>query len=252
MTTPVTLSDDVTRVGLYRRISHYLILYVQSLSRIGIRFTMRPSECTHWFFSWYGQKGFSARWLSRHLFWKKSGRWNLLRQNYSISFILTFLFLLNSNHISDAAEEKHLLQDSKNERKYNFELSDALQRAKAVGGRLFDKNILYVLPKIPLDVKLLKNVVSAGGGQVNNPSLHFCALGLYSLLLGLDYHANHPYTQRKWKSTRHIVPSWCFRPLAENGYNICSPELLLTGALRQEIDWEGWYEWSTQIFLIDD
>jgi hypothetical protein len=90
-----------------------------------------------------------------------------------------------------------LLQDSKNERKYNFKLSDALQRAKAIGGRLFDKNIFYVTPKIPLDVKLLKNVVNAGGGQVNNPFLHFYALGLNPLLLGIDYHANHPYTQSK-------------------------------------------------------
>jgi len=54
-----------------------------------------------------------------------------------------------------------------------------------------------VTPKIPLDVKLLKNVVNAGGGQVNNLLLHSCALGLHSLLLGLDYHANPPYTQSK-------------------------------------------------------
>jgi hypothetical protein len=90
-----------------------------------------------------------------------------------------------------------LLQDSKNERKYNFKLSDALQRAMAIGGHLFDKNTFYVTPKISLDVKLLKNVVNAGGGQVNDPFLCFCALGLHPLLLGLDCYTNRPYTQSK-------------------------------------------------------
>lgn len=60
-----------------------------------------------------------------------------------------------------------MLQDSKNEQKFKFKLSDALRRAKAVGGRLFDKHVFYVTPKVPIDVKLLKNVVNAGGGQVS-------------------------------------------------------------------------------------
>jgi mediator of DNA damage checkpoint protein 1 len=29
-----------------------------------------------------------------------------------------------------------------------------------------------------------------------------------------------------------------WRPLADSGYAVYSPELLLTGALRQEIDWD--------------
>lgn len=59
-----------------------------------------------------------------------------------------------------------MLQDTKNEQKFNFKLADALRRAKTVGGHLFDGMTFYVTPKVPVDIKLLKNVVSAGGGQV--------------------------------------------------------------------------------------
>ena len=42
-----------------------------------------------------------------------------------------------------------------------------IRRAKANKGKLFDGLTFYVTPKTPFDVKLLKNVVAAGGGQVS-------------------------------------------------------------------------------------
>jgi hypothetical protein len=49
-------------------------------------------------------------------------------------------------------------------------LADSLAKAKASKGTLFDKKIFYITPKVPIEVKLLKNVVVAFGGQVINLS----------------------------------------------------------------------------------
>lgn len=59
-----------------------------------------------------------------------------------------------------------MLQDHANEKKFNFALSDALRRARANKAGVFDKLTFYVTPKVPVDIKLLKAVVTAGGGQV--------------------------------------------------------------------------------------
>lgn len=70
-------------------------------------------------------------------------------------------------HYIILAEEKYMLQDIQNEKKFNFKLSDALRRAKAGRDGVFSKHVFYVTPKVPVDIKLLKAVVTAGGGQVS-------------------------------------------------------------------------------------
>lgn len=82
----------------------------------------------------------------------------------SVRFVNTFPSL--DSPLYRSAEEDYLLRDPENEQKYGFKLSEALQRAKASGGKLFAGKAFYVTPKVPTDAKLLKNVVTAGGGQV--------------------------------------------------------------------------------------
>ena len=55
-----------------------------------------------------------------------------------------------------------------NEKKWGFKLTDALKRAKAKKGQLFSGIAFYVTSKVPVDKKLLKNVISAHGGQVSD------------------------------------------------------------------------------------
>ena len=43
----------------------------------------------------------------------------------------------------------------------------SLRRAKELGGKLLAGQTFYVTPKVPVDTKLLKNVVNACGGQVS-------------------------------------------------------------------------------------
>jgi hypothetical protein len=60
-----------------------------------------------------------------------------------------------------------VLTDRVNEEKWKFNLVDALKRAKGNKGQLFAGKIFYMTNKVPLDKKLLKNVISAHGGQVS-------------------------------------------------------------------------------------
>lgn len=64
------------------------------------------------------------------------------------------------------AESDYLLKDAAGEAKFGVKLADALRRAKANQGKLFEGMTFYVTPKVPVEFKLLKNVVASGGGQV--------------------------------------------------------------------------------------
>ena len=70
-------------------------------------------------------------------------------------------------------EEDYILHDEDGERKYNIVLADSLERAKELKGGLFAKKTFYVTPKVSVDVKMLKNVLAACGGQVRCFSPHF-------------------------------------------------------------------------------
>lgn len=70
------------------------------------------------------------------------------------------------------AEKGFALHDSTGENKYGVNLMQSLRRAKELGGKLLAGQTFYVTPKVPVDAKLLKNVVNACGGQVSlNTSL---------------------------------------------------------------------------------
>jgi hypothetical protein len=60
-----------------------------------------------------------------------------------------------------------VLTDPVSETKWKFKLADALRRAKANKGQLFASKVFYVTNNVPLDKKLLKNVILAHGGQVS-------------------------------------------------------------------------------------
>ena len=73
------------------------------------------------------------------------------------------------------------MKDSDNEKKFKFKLADALRRAKSVRGRLFTGHTFYVTPKVPVDLKLLRNVVTSGGGQVS-----LIGMSISQLLIQVD------------------------------------------------------------------
>ena len=86
----------------------------------------------------------------------KGGR--LLRESQSsnpvYTFLLTPLF---------PAEVDYLLSDAAAEQKWAFKFAEAMARAEGPkgGSSLFNQMTFYVTPKIGVDTKLLRNVVSA-------------------------------------------------------------------------------------------
>ena len=117
-----------------------------------------------------------------------------------------------------------MLQDTQNEKKYDFVLAEALERAKTNKGKLFAGMTFLVTQRVPIDAKLLKNVVLAGGGQVVS---------------------NATPTHRMLKNSTNKFVVSCpadisiWRSLAEQNYTIYNQELILNSALRQEMDWDN-------------
>lgn len=77
-------------------------------------------------------------------------------------------------------------------------------------------------PKVPVDAKLLRNVIAAGGGQ------HSTQTPTVRIVKGND--------NRVVLSCQADISIW--RPLAEAGHTIYAHELILSGMLRQEIEWD--------------
>ena len=67
-----------------------------------------------------------------------------------------------------------MVKDEASEIKYGFKLKDALERAKELNGKLFDKMMFYITPSVPIDIKLLKNIITASGGQVGPSCMYHC------------------------------------------------------------------------------
>ncbi|KAH9915024.1 uncharacterized protein BXZ73DRAFT_106335 [Epithele typhae] len=119
------------------------------------------------------------------------------------------------------AEDQFAVKDGDTEKKYDFKLTDALKFAKKNAGKLFKGMTFYVTPKVPVETKLLKNVVTANGGTLSTQS---------PTVRILDGHDN-----RFVISSPGDVSIW--RPLVKH-HPIYNQELILTSALKQEIDWD--------------
>ncbi|PBK74517.1 hypothetical protein ARMSODRAFT_952169 [Armillaria solidipes] len=189
MTTQVPLSDDV----------------LKHLLKLGVKLTTRPSECTHL--------------LAPHV----------VRTEKFLCALAISPWILSPEWATDSTasnkllpEENYLLQDQTNERKYDFQLSDAVAKAKTLKGQLFAKRIFYVTAKVSVDHKLLKNVITAFGGQISTQTPTIRVL--------------------KSSSNRHVISCdediSIWRPIAQQ-FPVYTQELVLTGALKQEVEWDN-------------
>lgn len=140
------------------------------------------------------------------------------------------------------AEKNYLLKDKAGEDKYSVRLADALRRAEHLKGSLFKGHTFYVTKSVPVDSKLLKNVVNACGGQV---LLFPLCLSFRCLIDNTQVSTQVPTARiiSTAPDTRHVVSCAddisIWRPLANAGINVYTQELLLNGALRQEVDYDS-------------
>ncbi|KAI0630063.1 hypothetical protein C8Q77DRAFT_1063909 [Trametes polyzona] len=186
MTTQVTLADDVSR----------------ALKDLGVKIVTKPSECTHLIVKSVvrTEKFLCAMAVAPYV----------ISEKWAVASAATKKLL---------PEEKYMINDPETERKYGFKLAESLKRAKKNAGRLFTGKTFYVTPRVPVDSKLLKNVVTANGGQLSTQT------PTVRMLNGHD--------ERFVISCPDDVSIW--RPLVEHGHNVYTQELILTSALRQEL-----------------
>jgi len=183
----------------------------KALAKLGARVGVKPDECTHLVVK------------------------TLARTEKLLCAMAVAPAIVTENWVRDSIAvkkllptDKYALVDPASEKKWKFKLKDALKRAKAKKGRLFAGKIFYVTNKVPLDKKLLKNVVSAHGGQLRQQNPTVRALS-----------GNESGHQCFVISCPEDASIW--RPIAEAGHSIYSHELILSAALTQEIhlDAEG-------------
>lgn len=167
--------------------------------------TSRPSECTHLLAPHLVRTEkflcalvvapfiLTEKWATRSAAVKK-----LLRA-FSIYFTLNHLLITFMLYISLVAEKGFALEDNAGENKYGVDLMLSLRRAKELGGKLLAGQTFYVTPKVPVDTKLLKNVVNACGGQVSLylTSFFVKSLSYISRFLGNNSTANDTYHKRE-------------------------------------------------------
>ncbi|KAJ7736891.1 hypothetical protein B0H16DRAFT_1326401 [Mycena metata] len=176
----------------------------KTLSKLGAKATTRATECTHL--------------IVPHLVRTE----NFLCALTSAPFILRREWAVDSAAAEELfPEEDYLLQDDDGERKYNFSLADALSRAKTLKGKLFKDHSFYITKSVKA-MNIVKNVVIANGGQA--------IINWQPSLRTLDTDPN-----RHVISCAADVALWKQIAITHKVYNY---ELVLTSALRQEINWE--------------
>ncbi|KAI6032733.1 hypothetical protein F5J12DRAFT_712976 [Pisolithus orientalis] len=192
ITTGVTLSDEV----------------IKGLSKLGARMTTKSTDCTH-----LVAKG-------------------IVRTEKFLCAMSVSPYVLKEEWVNASIqsgkllpEHDYLLSDTAAEMKWNFKFSEALERSKqkGCGSQLFKQLSFYLTPKVPIDNKLLKAVVSSAGGQIQNATPTVRIL--------------------KAKANRYVISCpedvSIWRPLVDEGYKIYSTELILRAVLKQEIEWDN-------------
>lgn len=204
----------------------------QRLTKLGVQMTTKPMDCTHLVAKGIvrTEKFLCAMSVSPWVLTEEWANASAKSDRLLRAFSKCNLTILGRSprHISISflAERDYLLSDAAAEQKWAFKFVDAMARAKGPegGSNLFKQMTFYVTPKVSVDAKLFKNVVSAGGGQIQTSTTP-----TVRILRG--------------KANRYVVScpedKGIWRPLAQEGFKVYSPELVLRGALRQEIEWQN-------------
>ncbi|KAG2338757.1 hypothetical protein BDR05DRAFT_918059 [Suillus weaverae] len=191
MTTGIQLTDDT----------------IKRLNKLGAKMTTKPNDCTH-----LVTKG-------------------IVRTEKFLCAMASSPFVLTEGWVNSSVrtgkllpETDFLISDPESERKWDFKLSASLERAKRQDGGegLLKGMSFYVTPKVEIDLKLLKAVITSAGGQVQTSKPTARIL--------------------KANKNRHVIScpadQSIWRPLVEEGYTIYSTELILLAVLTQEIRWK--------------
>ncbi|GJJ08998.1 hypothetical protein Clacol_003219 [Clathrus columnatus] len=218
LTTKIEVPDDVEQVQftlkaifLYRDLVHMF----QVLTKIGVKFTTKPTECTHLVAS------------------------GMARTEKFLCALPQAPFVLNGDWLAACAKEKKildfygcpllaeeqfLLQDPDVEHKHKFKLLEALQRARELKKKktkLLQGHTFYITPNVKVDYEMLNNILKANGAQSKQATPN----------------------ARNLSDTKHVISclkdEHLWRTLDRSGIPIYSQELVLSGAFKQSMDWKS-------------
>lgn len=145
--------------------------------KLGGKFTTKPSECTHLVARSIvrtekflcamavASRVVSVNWVEMCIAKK------MILRTYSYNDLL-LSSVSDTEFMCNAAADSFTLKDPTSEQKFGFKLSQALKRANEKKGNLFEGKTFYVTPKVQVDTKLMKNVITLGGGHVRLVSSH--------------------------------------------------------------------------------
>ncbi|KAJ6497507.1 hypothetical protein C8R45DRAFT_129169 [Mycena sanguinolenta] len=176
---------------------------LKALSKLGAKMTNRPTECTHLIAP------------------------GLVRTEKFLCALTVAPYILTKEWAVDSAakeelmrEEEYLLRDDAGDAKFQCNLSDAVSRAKTLKGKLFQDHSFYMTPHVKTR-EILRNVILANGGQTiaAQPTLRLLE--------------NDP--RRHVISCEEDKAIWQQIAMVHPIYTV---ELILTCALRQEVDWD--------------
>ncbi|KAJ7725655.1 hypothetical protein DFH07DRAFT_1066876 [Mycena maculata] len=179
---------------------------LNALAQLGAKVTDRPRECTHLIVPGLVRTEKFLCALS------------------AAPLILTTEWAVKSAEAGELLpEEDYLVSDPAGERKQGVTIADLFKRAKQHRGKLFKDHLFYITGSVKPPRMVEKIILDNGGQAITNqlPSLRI-----------LETHPN-----------RHLISSSedkaLWQQIAAAGCPIYSSELILMGALRQEIDWES-------------
>nr|GAT60529.1 predicted protein [Mycena chlorophos] len=177
---------------------------VKKLTKLGVKMADKVEECTHLI-----APGIVR--TEKFLLALANGAW-MLSADWAIKSA-------REDYIQ--SEEAFMLSDDANEKKWGFTLKEAMKRANEPG-KLFDGMTFYVTKSVSVDSKLLKAVVEAQGGKIGtpNPTVRIATSDPKRFVISCD------------------EDEGVWRQIA-NKRKIYTPELLLLGALKQELEFNN-------------
>lgn len=144
-------------------------------------------------------------------------------------YILDYKWIIESHEVNDLLDEKHfILQDKAGEEKYLFNLVYSWLKRKKRNGLLFSNLIFFVTPSVISEVSNVKEMIESAGGVVSTKKA--------PSKMQLD--------QIKSDGKRLVVVScdkdqYLCSTLETLGVDIVDVEFVITGILRQDIDYES-------------
>ncbi|RUS32921.1 hypothetical protein BC938DRAFT_473796 [Jimgerdemannia flammicorona] len=179
---------------------------IKGLKSLGVRMATTPRDCTHLIADRVArtEKFLSCVSIAQHIL--------------SLGWVTTSI---EQGHLVD--EKPYMLKDTKAEKQYKFRLAKSLEKAKQ--GKLLAGKEVYITQNTQPAKETMKEIVECAGGKlVNAVSVRKIRDGAASgslLIISCDEDRD------RWDEFRAY------------GLDVHSPELLLTGVLRQELNVNG-------------